>query len=545
MTGNGMVIDLDTNQALNDFVHSWSSSSFKYTFNFQNVGNYSKSFAVNGNGTVFSFIPDQNSLNGLYRVDLLGSSTIATAVWAQVAPGAQGFNLTPNGTLEVQAANNSPLVSTDSGNDFSNFFSTMLPDSEIAADAEADYTASSEVFTRADMLDVFHEVQMQEEISGTLVITAAEYTTLQALVDSYAIYMPDYVRNLAGKVINGSPVNDTFNGTVEIGELGPNWPSSQLEELVETWFYGAYLPVTGNDPNTNLSFPYEPASGSLYGSSGTPLDTDIAQGRANDCYFMTALGQIALQSPKTIENMFINNQDGTYTVRFFNNGVADYVTVNNELPIWSDNTSNNNMFAYAGYDQNGQYGQPNYYYSSTNVLWVGLAEKAYAQLVAEGWSRADYGYFTSAYPSISVGYADEAMNQITGSTIRTNIFINGTTTGTALSTAESQVEAALSKNEFVTLGTPDSLPNNGYGAYQGWFNTDHDYMILSYSFNAVLDQDVFTFVNPYQTGAGSYLVKSVTWAELVTLVSANSANDPLYFSISVPAPGDIVSSVES
>jgi hypothetical protein len=30
--------------------------------------------------------------------------------------------------------------------------------------------------------------------------------------------------------------------------------------------------------------------------------------------------------------MFTKNGDGTYSVRFFNNGVAEYVTVDRELP---------------------------------------------------------------------------------------------------------------------------------------------------------------------------------------------------------------------
>ena len=36
-----------------------------------------------------------------------------------------------------------------------------------------------------------------------------------------------------------------------------------------------------------------------------------------DCYFISALGTLADSNPAAIENMFINNGDGTYTVRFY------------------------------------------------------------------------------------------------------------------------------------------------------------------------------------------------------------------------------------
>ena len=74
-----------------------------------------------------------------------------------------------------------------------------------------------------------------------------------------------------------------------------------------------------------------------------------------DCYFISSLGTIAKSNPAAIENMFINNGDETYTVRFytgtygsttnsdgsindgFTNGVgtADYVTVNTMLPTYN------------------------------------------------------------------------------------------------------------------------------------------------------------------------------------------------------------------
>ena len=69
---------------------------------------------------------------------------------------------------------------------------------------------------------------------------------------------------------------------------------------------------------------------------------DIDQGNCGDCYFLANLAAAVLQSPTTIENMFIDNGDDTFTVRLFNNGVADYVTVDRFLP------TNGGQAAYAG-----------------------------------------------------------------------------------------------------------------------------------------------------------------------------------------------------
>ena len=105
------------------------------------------------------------------------------------------------------------------------------------------------------------------------------------------------------------------------------------------------------------------ASGSLF--PGTPSHRDEFQGQLGDCYLISALGSIADSDPAAIEDMFINNGDGTYTVRFYggtygtsanadgstsdgflNNAcTADYMTVNSSLPVYS-----NGMLAYADYE---------------------------------------------------------------------------------------------------------------------------------------------------------------------------------------------------
>ena len=40
-----------------------------------------------------------------------------------------------------------------------------------------------------------------------------------------------------------------------------------------------------------------------------------------------------MQDPSLIENMIHENSNGTYSVEFHVNGAADFVTVNNDLPV--------------------------------------------------------------------------------------------------------------------------------------------------------------------------------------------------------------------
>src|SRR5207244_740076 len=155
-------------------------------------------------------------------------------------------------------------------------------------------------------------------------------------------------------------------------------------------FLGGDLPDLGC-----ASAQYRQVSGSLFVNG--PTYNDITQGGIADCYFMSALGEVAKHSPSTIYNMFADNGDGTYTVRFFHGSTPAYVTVNRELP------ESGNYAIFAGWG-GGMYN------SSSNELWVALAEKAYAQLDESGWIGQDGN---NAYHGIDYGWPASAFNQLT------------------------------------------------------------------------------------------------------------------------------------
>ncbi len=260
------------------------------------------------------------------------------------------------------------------------WFSSNLHDAEILGEARYGYYSDGSI-GRQDLIDLLRDAK-----DGG-VIDVTELSDLRAIVNNAAgLAMPDSVRVLGSKVVYSDPANSRSG----IGNLFAGSSSGQLENLIGKWFLGTDRPTaTGT---------YRYASGSLFQNGASY--TDIDQGAVGDCYFVASLGAVALKTPSAIYNMFTDNGDGTFTVRFFNNGVADYVTVDRYLP-----TNGWGGFIYA----NNSSGMA--YDNVSNELWVALAEKAYAQINQSGWIGQDN---TNTYEGIAYGWPFNAMKQITG-----------------------------------------------------------------------------------------------------------------------------------
>jgi hypothetical protein len=279
-------------------------------------------------------------------------------------------------------------------------------------------------------------------------IDATELTDLRKIVANAAgLGMPNYVSVLASKVVNSDPANDRSG----IGNLFVGVGEGRMESLIGKWFLGSDRPTaTGT---------YRYASGSLF--QGGVSFRDVDQGAVGDCYFIASLGAVARQSPSEIQNMFIDNYDGTFTVRLFNNGTADYVTVDRYLPTYDWGG-----FVYAN-DSSGMA-----YNNVNNELWVALAEKAYAQANESGWLGQEVA--ANSYASISGGWPFQAMKQITNrNTIHSGMTSNFL--GIRLSDDVDEMWSAFASGKMVVLNTNASTASGIVG--------NHSYTLTGYNYS--------------------------------------------------------------
>jgi hypothetical protein len=345
--------------------------------------------------------------------------------------------------------------------------------------------------SRNDML------QILDAVAAKGAVTASELADLKKIVsEATALSMPGYVQVLAGDVVNGNTANASYLGQT-LGNLAAGSSSVQLNDLIGKWFLGTDEPAL-----TDPSLVYKTASGSLFPT--TPSHLNEFQGQLGDCYFISSLGTIADRNPSAVQNMFINNGDGTYTVRFYTGnygssynpadgsysdgftsgvGTADYVTVNMSLA-----TTTSGMLVYADYGAN--------YANASNSLWIPLAEKAYAQWNQTGKEGRNG---QNSFSAIEGGWMATVDAQVLG---------HNATDYTMSTSHEQQLISALASGQSVTIGTTQSI----YGLYGS-----HAYAVTAY--NASTDK--FTLYNPW----GFDQPGQLTWSQLQTACSAFTATN--------------------
>jgi hypothetical protein len=334
----------------------------------------------------------------------------------------------------------------------SDWFDQHIQDSGVRSVARSRFTDG--VIDRNDMIDILRNAK-----DGS-VINSTELTDLRTLIsESSYLGMADYVHVLSDKVINGNVANTTSG----IGNLYAGSSDTQMENLIGKWFLGNDRPVA-TSPDGTTTYTYQYASGTLF-QNGIDYN-DIAQQYVGNCYYMAALAGAAFRSPSTIQSMFIDNGDDTYTVRFYKNGVADYVTVDRYLPTTSWGTA-----IYANWG-GGRYSD------STNELWVALAEKAYAQLNESGWIGQDN---TNSYQGISGGWPHEAIEQITARNTSGYLPLEANNSSTVINTFNS--------GKTVFLNT-----------------SDHAYTLVGYNSST----ERFTIYNPW----GSAHTEELSWNQV-------------------------------
>ena len=317
--------------------------------------------------------------------------------------------------------------------------------------------SSDNNLSRNDMLSIF------DDVGNNGVVDATEMNDLRTIIENASdLGMQDYVRVLSNKVVNGDVVNKS--GNLQVGSS-----NIKLDKLINMLFKGSSRPKTIHT--------YQYTEGSLFQNEIS--HDDIRQGYINDCFFLAGLGATVVQSEETIRNMFIDNGDGTFTVRFYNKGVADYVTVDRYLPT---NNIGNLVYANAG----------DYHGNANNELWVALAEKAYAQINEAGWINQDG---TNSYDGIgNAGYLSDAFAHITGEKSALGRQLDFNT-----------VVDAFNSGEVVGFGSKSSgVASN--------IVTSHAYALVDYN----SDTQKFTLLNPWSTDNSALKSRTLelSWEEI-------------------------------
>ena len=322
-------------------------------------------------------------------------------------------------------------------------------------------------------------IQVLRSAGNDGAVDQSELDDLRFIVSGNSDYaMPVYVRELAKDVVNSNPANRSFKGQAA-GNLAVGSTSTLLNNLVDKWFLGADEPAL-----TSSGLSYQTVVGNLF--NGTPSRNDAKQGQLGDCYFIAALSAIADKNPEAVRNLFIDNGDGTYSVRYYDASMkADYVTVNRRLPAYS-----NGRLAYSGYGQSVS--------STATTLWIALAEKAYAQWNETGNEGRDG---TNRYSAIEGGWMSYVNAQVLGYS----------SSNYAFATTQKQIlVSAIADGKSITLGTKTGARDGFYGG--------HAYVVTGY--NATTD--TFTAFNPW----GNSHPGPLTWAQLQLNCSMFTVTDP-------------------
>ena len=222
-----------------------------------------------------------------------------------------------------------------------------------------------------------------------------------------------------------------------------------------------------------------PGSTWLYGSSGTPQYLAVNQGEIGDCYFLSALADLAVQNPGAITSMIQYDGNGIYSVRFAVNGQADWITLNDQLPT--------------GVNSSNGYGN-----------WASLIEKAFA--IQQGGSYSNIG---------NGGNPATALQDITGVSCSVTTTINTNTTNSMLTAlAHGQEVSFGSSYLFVPINQPAGTTAVSGEAIQQNYNggtvnegiaypfssSDHEYSVLGYDSST----GEFIVANPWGGGGGQY-----------------------------------------
>jgi len=318
----------------------------------------------------------------------------------------------------------------------------IYADREVSSLIAKNY--SDKFISRSEAIEVFKSVADNGGVDSRELADVRNFVNLN---------MSEDVRYFSKSMLN-NPANKT------VRPLANGSTTDNVFKLIDKWFLGKDRPVASTETNYRLVI------GNLFVDGVSP--TDVRQGNAGDCYFLSVLSALAAKNKTTIQQMFKDNKDSTWTVTFYMqspNGsyVKEFVTVDNYLP-----TSQSGSLYYAGFGDN--------HTSSTNELWVPLAEKAYAQWSETGHANIFQDKQANSYENIGRrGWSDKAFVAVAGKSSTQSFFVDEKALQKALSENKAVVIYKYS-NEQRTAGHAYYLKSysqatNSYELYNPWGNS--------------------------------------------------------------------------
>jgi type VI protein secretion system component Hcp len=336
-----------------------------------------------------------------------------------------------------------------------------LSTTQVRTTALTDYQRDGYI-SRNDMLDIFSAGS-----SGYRSLTAGEFTDLNTLVgNGPTVAMPGYVQYLASTSLHlanaellASIKANQADGVIESVTLENIDRGSFLAGQVDNWFLGEVHPddswtYSNGDVST---YAYYPVNVPLW--NGTPVFQDVFQNQVADCWLMSSLAEVALRDPSAIENMITDNGDNTYTVRFYNGGTPEYVTVDNYLPLGGN-----------------VYDRP-----TSTAMWAAVIEKAYVQANGSYMVMSNH-QGQDSYQALDFGDPAWALSAITGLT-PTDSGVNA-----------NSVMDAWYAGSFVVLCSSYSPAGT---ATSSMVAPNHCYALVNYSSSG------FTLFNPWGINGGT------------------------------------------
>lgn len=309
-------------------------------------------------------------------------------------------------------------------------------------------------------------LQLLNDVASRGTITTAEFADLQTIAgrleSQNGITSSTYVASIFYQLVDGSAANETWVGgaqsSTQLGDLIVGTTSAHLNQLIGEWFLGADMPMPqsyGSATKPAIDATYQAFNIPLFGPSGTPQISDIAQGPLGDGELLASLADVLDNHADLIQSMFVDDGNGVYGVRFYVNGKETWVTVNSQLPVNDGSLAYNN--AYTG--------------NVTGGLWTDLVEKAYAQLSSDG--NLAYGTADNAYYSINGGIAFYTLTNLTGASETLTL----ESTSPNWSSYKTAILDALNAHDDIVLESDGGTTNS---SGQQLLVASHPYSVIGY-----------------------------------------------------------------